>query len=63
MNIRDNDFKEIKIPDNMKERFNNSDTKIIIVSTESYSSEDLDNLRVCVNHPCEEGCLKDGIGD
>lgn len=63
MNIRDNDFEEIKIPDNMKERFNNSDTKIIIVSTESYSSEDLDNLHVCANHSYEEGCLKDGIGD
>lgn len=38
----------------MKERFNGNDGKIIIVSTESYSSEDLDSLHVCANHPYEE---------
>lgn len=42
MNIHDNDFKEIKIPDNMKERFNGNDGKIIIVSTEKYCLEDLE---------------------
>jgi len=36
-----NDFKGVKIPDGMKERFNNSDTKIIIVSTKGYSIENL----------------------
>lgn len=61
MNIGgDEYFKGVKIPDNMKERFNGNDAKIVVVSTKSYCLED---LSICINHPYEEGCLKDSIDD